>query len=88
MKAVFKVVGLLAWLVLLLFCYGAIWNRNPEGFFPVPPEPVNNWIASRLLAGFNIEDKTDILVLSYSFVVSCCITLCIWLVFRLWKRIR
>lgn len=88
MRTVLKALGLFIWLVLLAFLYGAIWNRYPEGYFPVPPEAVSNWIASRYLAEFNIEDKTDILVFLYSFVASCCISFCVWFTCRFWKKSR
>lgn len=88
MKTALKALGLVAWLVLLAFFYGAIWNRHPNSFFPVPPEPVSNWIATHFLSGFNIEDKTDILVFLFSFVASCGITFCIWIASKFWKNIR
>lgn len=86
MRTVLKVIGLFAWLVLLAFLYGAVWNRYPDGYFPVPPESVSNWIASRYLAGFNIEDKTDILVFLYSFVASCWISFVVWTTYWFWRR--
>jgi len=88
MRTALKVNGLFAWLVLLALLYGAIWNRYPEGYFPVPPESVSNWIASRYLAGFNIEDKTDILVLLYSFVASCCISIFVCVACMFWNKFR
>lgn len=88
MRTVLKVLGLFIWLVLFALLYGAVWNRYPEGHFPVPPESVNNWIASRYLTRFNIEEKTDILVFLYSFVASCCINFCVWTASRFWKMIH
>ena len=88
MKTSLKVLGLFAWLVAVAVFYGAIWNRHLDGPFPVPPESLSNWIAVHFLAGFDIEDKTDILVFLYSFVASCCITFCIWMAIRFWKVIR
>jgi hypothetical protein len=88
MRTVLKVLGLFAWLVLLAFLYGAVWNRYPDGYFPVPPESFTNWISSRYLAGFNIEDKTDILVFLYSFIASCCISFCVWVACTLWSKVR
>ncbi|WP_228535804.1 hypothetical protein [Noviherbaspirillum malthae] len=88
MRTVLKALGLFIWLVLLAFLYGAIWNRYPEGYFPVPPEAVSNWIASRYLAEFNIEDKTDILVLLYSFFTSSLISFCVWGAWKFWKKVR
>lgn len=88
MKTVFKVLGLFVWLCVLALVYGAIWNRHPAGFFPVPPESISNWLATHYLADFDIEDKTDIIVFIYSFVASCLISLFVWTAISVWKKIR
>ena len=79
-------IGLLIWIAGLTFLYGALWNRYPN-FFPSPPQKLNDWIAFHFFSGFDIEAKTDLVILVFSLCASCLLTFVVWVTSKFFKKI-